>query len=77
MLRRAEIVVTYDLEGFSDEELKSIAVSNPDSLKVDELIQAAKVTEDNETKVLIYTAASKKDAENTLIFNNMGLLNIT
>ena len=73
MLRRAEIVVTYDLEGFSDEELKSIAVSNPDSLKVDELIQAAKVTEDNETKVLIYTAASKKDAENTLIFNNMGV----
>jgi len=73
MLRRSEIVVTYDLEGFSDEELKTIAVSNPDSLKADELMQAAKVTEDNETKVLIYQAASAKDAENTLIFNNMGV----
>lgn len=43
-LRRAEVVVTYSVIGFSDDELKSIGASNPSSLKLDELIQAATLT---------------------------------
>ena len=73
MLRRSEMVIKYTVEGYTDEELKSIAISNPDSLKVDELIQAAMVTENDDSKVLIYKAASLLDPSNTLILNNLGV----
>src|SRR5690606_29351834 len=38
LLRRAEIKTVYDKTGFSDEELKAISASNPDSLNLEELL---------------------------------------
>jgi outer membrane protein OmpA-like peptidoglycan-associated protein len=40
-LRRAEISIVYDLTGYTDEELKTISTTMPDSLKVEELLFAA------------------------------------
>lgn len=53
-LRRAEIVVNYDKIGFSDEELKSLSVSKPDTLNLEELMYTATLSEDLNEKLRIY-----------------------
>jgi tetratricopeptide (TPR) repeat protein/outer membrane protein OmpA-like peptidoglycan-associated protein len=73
-LRRAEVVITYDLVGFSDDELKSISNSNPSSLKLDELIQAATLTNDSKAKQAIYTTALNSNPEDKLVLNNLGVV---
>ncbi|MFM7667891.1 MAG: tetratricopeptide repeat protein, partial [Bacteroidota bacterium] len=73
-LRRAEIVISYSLVGYSNDELKSIGASNPSSLKLDELIQAAEVTSDLKTKQSIYTTALGVKADDKLVLNNLGVL---
>jgi len=73
-LRRAEIVISYSIVGYSNDELKSIVASNPSSLKLDELIQAAEVTSDLKTKQSIYTTALGVKADDKLVLNNLGVL---
>ena len=73
-LRRAEVVITYDLVGYSDEELKSISASNPSSLKLDELIQAATLTNDLKAKQTIYTTALNANPSDKLVLNNLGVV---
>ena len=73
-LRRAEVVISYSLVGYSDDELKSIGASNPSSLKLDELIQAAVVTSDLKTKQTIYTTALGVKSDDKLVLNNLGVL---
>jgi tetratricopeptide (TPR) repeat protein len=73
-LRRAEIVISYSVVGYSNDELKSIGASNPSSLKLDELIQAAEVTSDLKTKQTIYTTAVGVKSDDKLVLNNMGVL---
>ena len=53
-LRRAENVVNYDKIGFSDEELKSLSVSKPDTLNLEELMYTATLSEDLNEKLRIY-----------------------
>ena len=73
-LRRAEVVITYDLVGYSDEELNSISASNPSSLKLDELIQAATLTNDLKAKQTIYTTALNVNSSDKLVLNNLGVV---
>jgi tetratricopeptide (TPR) repeat protein/outer membrane protein OmpA-like peptidoglycan-associated protein len=73
-LRRAEIVISYSVVGYSNDELKSIGASNPSSLKLDELIQAAEVTSDLKTKQTIYTTAFGVKSDDKLVLNNLGVL---
>lgn len=73
-LRRAEITITYDVIGYSNDELKSIGSSNPSSLKLDELIQAGFLISDLKTKQSIYNAALAIDANNKLVLNNLGVV---
>ncbi len=73
-LRRAEVVITYDLVGFSDDELKSISTSNPSSLKLDELIQAATLTNDSKVKQAIYSTALNSNPDDKLVLNNLGVV---
>ena len=73
-LRRAEIVISYSVVGYSNDELKSIGSSNPSSLKLDELIQAAEVTSDIKTKQTIYTTALSVKSDDKLVLNNLGVL---
>lgn len=71
-LRRAEISIVYDLTGYTDEELKTLSTTKPDSLKVEELLFAATLTNDLNTKLQIYTAAQKKYADDARVHNNVG-----
>jgi len=73
-LRRTRIVVTYDLEGYSDAELSQIASSNPSALKYEELMKAGTLTEDLSQKATLYqTAAGKEDADYRAA-NNLGVV---
>lgn len=59
-LRRSEIKVNAELIGKSDEQLKDLSVNDPQSLNIEELLYAATLYSDNETKAKIYKAASEK-----------------
>ncbi len=71
-LRRSEISIVYDLTGYTDEELKTLSTSNPDSLKVEELLFAASLTNDLNIKLQIYNAAQKNYPEDARTHNNVG-----
>lgn len=72
LLRRSEIHVIYDLTGYSDEELKAISVSNPDSLKLEELLFTATLTNDLNEKLRLYQVAAKNFPQDHRPFNNIG-----
>jgi tetratricopeptide (TPR) repeat protein len=72
LLRRSEIHVIYDLTGYSDEELKSISVSNPDSLKLEELLFTATLTNDLNEKLRLYKVAAKNFPQDHRPVNNIG-----
>jgi outer membrane protein OmpA-like peptidoglycan-associated protein len=72
LLRRSEIIVTYDLTGYSDEELKAIAASTPDSLNLEELLFTATLVEDLNQKLAIYKVAAKNYADDYRTHNNVG-----
>lgn len=72
LLRRSEVVVVYDLTGYSDEELKAISVSDPQKLTLEELLFTASLTEDLNEKLRVYREAEKKDPTDFRAANNVG-----
>lgn len=76
-LRRAEITVTYDLVGYTDEELKTISTTKPETLKLEELLFSATLTNDLNTKLSIYQAAETKFPEDVRAINNAGVIYFT
>lgn len=71
-LRRSVINVGYDVQGYTDEELKSMAVSTPDSLDVEELLKAASLHTDLNTKKAIYESCEKQFPQDYRGINNLG-----
>lgn len=69
-LRRAEIVVNCFEPKKSDEEISKLAMSSPRELDEKELLYAATLTSDNDTKLAIY-----KSAINTYPNSSKGYLN--
>jgi len=74
LLRRAEIHVVYDLTGYSDEELKAISVSDPNSLTLEELLFTATLTDDLNEKLRIYQVASINFPQDHRAVNNVGAI---
>jgi tetratricopeptide (TPR) repeat protein/outer membrane protein OmpA-like peptidoglycan-associated protein len=74
-LRRSEISTVYDLTGYSDEELKAVSISNPETLTIEELLFAATLTNDLNEKARLYTIATKNYANDHRGFNNLGVVN--
>jgi len=72
LLRRSEIIVTYDLTGYSDEELKAISQSNPNSLKLEELLFTATLTTDLNEKLRLYNIAAANFPNDYRTHNNVG-----
>jgi len=72
LLRRAEINTVYDLTGYSDEELKAISASNPDSLNLEELLFTATLTDDLNEKMRLYKVAAKNFPADHRPVNNIG-----
>jgi tetratricopeptide (TPR) repeat protein len=73
-LRRSEISVVYDLAGLTDEELKSLSVSNPDSLTIEELLFTATLTNDLNEKLRVYNLAIKNYPDDYRGHNNAGVV---
>lgn len=71
-LRRCRILVSYDLQGFSDEELVQIGSSNPTQLKYEELMRAGSLIDDLNKKAAIYKAACALPNADYRSFNNLG-----
>jgi len=69
-LRRAEITANAFEQKYTDEELSKLALSNPDKLKVEELLYAATLTTNNDTKILIYDNAAKLYPNSWKAMNN-------
>jgi len=72
-LRRVEMNIVYDQTGFSDEELKALSVSNPDTLNLEELLFTAALSPDDLNEQLrIYKIAETRFPEDYRTANNVG-----
>ena len=75
-LRRAIIKVNAYEPRLTDEQLSQMAVSSPDKLKVEEILYAATLTNNPDTKLTIYDNAATVYPENWKALNNAGVANI-
>ena len=72
-LRRSMITLHYDIEGYTDGELMDLAMSNPDTLTVEEALYAATLFESNEDKLKVYEATSRVHSADWRGPNNEGV----
>ncbi|HSN50181.1 MAG TPA: hypothetical protein VLR52_03040, partial [Bacteroidales bacterium] len=75
-LRRAEITANLYEPRRTDADLSRLAISNPDSLKVEELLYAATLTTNNDTKITIYENAARLYPESWKAHNNAANANL-
>jgi len=73
-LRRTRIIVKYDEEGYSDVELKQLALTNPSIMTYEELMKAGAVTEDLANRASIYQSAAGKSDADYRASNNVGVM---
>ena len=73
-LRRSRLTLNYEIIGKSDNEIASLAASNPKELTLEELLYAATLTNDNGKKEVIYTKATELFPNDYRAFNNLGKL---
>ncbi len=74
LLRRSQLAVNVDNIGYSDEEITALAQSNIDTLKLEEVLYAATLTDDVKEKLRIYQAAAKKFPACIRAINNVGYI---
>ena len=72
-LRRSRLVLTTDLIGKSDEEIKQLTKENPSQLSVEELLYAATLFSDKQDKIDAYKKAADQ-YNDYRAWNNMGRL---
>jgi len=73
-LRRSRLILTTDLIGKSDDELRALAKNDPAALTIEELLYAATLTEDHAEKIRIYKKASELFPNDFRGFNNLGMV---
>ena len=71
-LRRAEFVVSLFEPKKTDAEMAMLATSNPSELTIEELLYAATLTDDLNTKLAIYKAGQRLFPNEVRFFNNAG-----
>tara|TARA_B100001287_G_scaffold245982_1_gene223662 strand:+ start:518 stop:2233 length:1716 start_codon:yes stop_codon:yes gene_type:complete len=71
-LRRSTITINYDQVGYSDDELKNLIATNPDTLNVEEIFQACINSEDLNTKLRNYNEAVRIYPNDWRLTNNKG-----
>jgi len=74
-LRRSIIKAVCFEPRFTDAELSQMAVNAPEKLKVEELLYAGTLTNDNDTKLKIYDNAARLYADNWKALNNAAVAN--
>ena len=73
-LRRSQITLNAVLKSKTDAEISALASSAPDSLKIEELLYAATLTNDMNQKLAIYQSVSKVYPEDWRGPNNVGYI---
>lgn len=73
-LRRSQMVMTYEKIGWSDDELKQLSKSNPDTLTVEELLYTAELVDDLNEKLRIYKEAERMYGDDYRTVNNVGYI---
>lgn len=73
-LRRSVIKVDYAVSGYTDEELKSLSISNPDNLDIEELLKAATLHDDLNKKKEIYSSCERLFPQDYRGINNLGVV---
>jgi len=71
ILRRSDLSLNAVTAGHSDDEIKNLAQTNPSALNPDELLKAATLVDDMDTKGKLYQAAATKDAKDWRALNNL------
>ncbi len=73
-LRRSRLILTTDLIGKSDDEIREFAKNDPAALNVEELLYAATLTNDRAEKIRIYKKATELFPNDFRGFNNLGMV---
>ena len=73
-LRRSRLILTTDLIGKSDDEIREFAKNDPAALNVEELLYAATLTNDRAEKIRIYKKATEQFPNDFRGFNNLGMV---
>jgi tetratricopeptide (TPR) repeat protein len=71
-LRRSVMTLNVDVNSRTDEQITKLAASSPDSLSVEEILYAATLTQDLNTKLDIYKKAEAKYGSDWRTSNNVG-----
>ena len=74
-LRRSKITASVDLVGRTDDEISTLAISDPSKLNQAELLYAATLTNDPQVQKTIYTNFTKVYADDWRGYNNLGTVN--
>ena len=73
-LRRSVITVNYDEVGYSEDELKNLVATNPDTLSLEEIIQATLNEQDMNIQLKNYNNAARLFPNDWRIKNNTGYI---
>lgn len=73
-LRRSRLTANIEIIGKSDEEILNYAATNPQRLNLEELLYAARLTEDLAGKARLYTEAAKMYPNDARAYNNLGAI---
>ncbi len=73
-LRRSQMTLNYDKVGYSDDELKQLSKTNPDTLNVEELLFTATLVDDLNEQLRIYKEAERLFANDHRVINNVGYI---
>ena len=73
-LRRSKFIVNADRIGKSDEEIRSLAKSNPAALNVEELLYSATLFDNNGDKLAIYETAMRQFPNDWRGYNDAGMI---
>ena len=71
-LRYSRITASINVIGKSDAEISKLALSDPKALTVDELLYAATLTDDNNTRLKIYDTAVSQFPNDYRTWNDLG-----
>ncbi len=71
-LRRTQLLVVFDHVGWSDDELKQLSKTKPDTLTIEELLFTATLTDDLAEKMRVYKLAQTQYPEDWRSHNNVG-----
>jgi Tfp pilus assembly protein PilF len=73
-LRRSRLTANIEIIGKTDEEITSLALSNPSALNVEELLYAAHLVSETQVKGDIYKKVTELFPNDPRGFNNLGVI---